>query len=111
MGAVVIDQKALYRAVGKAIADLRNNRQPKVSQAELARMLEVKRTTLSAIESGKQKAPLHLLYRISNELSVPLAELLPAVKDFVLQAERDAKRVPAKTQSVISRLKEGAREG
>lgn len=104
----MIDQTRLYKALGKAISDLRNNRQPKVSQAELAALLGVQRTTVSAIESGKQKTPIHLLYQISAELSVPLSELLPPLEQFLLHTTGDQQRVPEKTLSVIERLKEKA---
>ena len=99
----VIDQKRLYRAIGETIVKWRNSRTPKLTQEELANILEVERTTLSAIEGGKQKAPLHLLYRISVQFSIPLTKLLPPTEEF-LSRHLELESVPEKTRSVITRL-------
>lgn len=101
----MIDKKRLHEAIGSAIEKWRNGQNPKLTQRELATVLQVKRTTLSAIESGKQKVPLHLLYRISAEFAVPVSQFLPPPQDFLLNRTK-LEDVPEKTRLAIARLRE-----
>lgn len=67
---------------GANIRRARERRQMK--QEELARMVGVKRETLSRIERGKQYPSIPLMERIAKTLGVPVVELLkPNVDDMV----------------------------
>lgn len=48
-----------------------------MSQAELADAIGQLRASVSNIEAGRQKAPLHVLYLISQALGTELKEILP----------------------------------
>lgn len=66
---------ALYRDIGARVhrARLKSG----LSQEKLGKKVGLLRTSISNIETGKQRVPLHQLYRIAAELAVPVHELLP----------------------------------
>jgi transcriptional regulator with XRE-family HTH domain len=103
-----VDERKLYQIVGQRIRDLRLQRTPKLTQARLASLLEVERTSVTNIESGTQRPPLALLYRLSLELDAPLHEMLPSTEDVrILRPPSDRLAdvpLPPKTASVINRL-------
>ena len=103
-----VDERKLYQLVGQRIRDLRNQRTPKLTQARLASLLEVERTSVTNIENGTQRPPLAFLYRLSLELNAPLAEILPTTDEVSIRhlSGKLAPRgvLPPKTASVISRL-------
>ena len=59
-----IKEKARYRRAAMEVRRLR--RKSKLSQAQLARKMHVKREFLSRIESGRQNITLETLYRIAE---------------------------------------------
>jgi len=76
----MIDESRLYRRLGARIRDLRTEGLSggKLTQAELARAVGLERTSITNIERGIQKVPLHVLYRICEVLETPISEVLPA---------------------------------
>ena len=76
----MVDEKRLYTALGVRLKRLREaDRGPhgKLTQGALAQEVGLGRTSITNIEHGNQKVPLHVLYRICEVLHVPIAELLP----------------------------------
>lgn len=71
-----VDETTLYRVVGERLKRLRQ--QTGITQAELADSVGVLRTSITNIESGRQKPPLHLLYGVCATLNVEFASILPA---------------------------------
>lgn len=79
----MIDEKRLYRALGERLKALREQqREGKVTQASLARDVGLERTSITNIERGNQKVPLHVLYRICEVLQVPVNDVLPTLSDI-----------------------------
>jgi len=66
---------AFYRQLGANIRKCR--KRSKLSQAGLAKRIGLARTSLTNIENGRQRPPLHTLYDIVENLQLDLAELLP----------------------------------
>jgi transcriptional regulator with XRE-family HTH domain len=65
-----------YKLIGEKI---RISRQALgLSQAELAKRVELRRTSITNIESGQQKIQLYTLYLISDFLNMPINSLLPS---------------------------------
>jgi transcriptional regulator with XRE-family HTH domain len=64
-----------YQVIGERIALRR--KALGIKQEELAHRVELTRTSLSNIEMGRQRTPVHTLYRIAEELSTTIRELLP----------------------------------
>jgi DNA-binding XRE family transcriptional regulator len=76
----MIDEARLYSMVRERIFDLRKNHpDKKTTQENLARAIGIKRSTLTNIELGNQRPPLHVIYRICKYFDIRLDELLPAL--------------------------------
>ena len=90
-----MNSEELYITVGQRIRMLREERH--LTQEELATLVALARTSITNIESGRQKLLLHTLYDIAIALAVEPTHLLPKVPDTPQQelpadlpdAERD----------------------
>src|SRR5436305_12053413 len=80
----------LYKQVGQRIREARERSHPKLSQDRLAKRLKLSRASIVNIEAGRQHAPLHLLWQISEVLGTDLAVLLPR-HDQLLSATKPLK--------------------
>jgi transcriptional regulator with XRE-family HTH domain len=69
------DRDALYTTIGQRIREWRAARG--LTQAELAALLSMARTSLTNIENGRQKLLVHTLLDIAAVLDVDAASLLP----------------------------------
>ena len=109
-----IDVDRLYQQIGKAIHDLRRAKKPRLTQAGLAELLGVTRTSITNIEKGTQRIPLHLLYTLCTKLSVQISDVIPVVEDVVDQLPENTSRMPdqsskmpPKTAAIIRNLSMG----
>ena len=76
----MIDEKLLYIRLGERIRELRERQDGasgRMTQATLALRVGLERTSITNIERGGQKVPLHVLFRICEVLRVPVADVLP----------------------------------
>ena len=76
------DEEAVYRAVGERIRTAREQQAEKLSQAALAKKLEISRASIVNIEAGRQHAPLYLLWKIAQQLDVEVVSLIPSRADL-----------------------------
>lgn len=67
-------RQALYVAIGQRISKIRQERE--LTQAELAAAISLSRTSVTNIESGRQKILVHTLVEIASALRVRVEELL-----------------------------------
>lgn len=108
MPAAEVDEQKLYQLVGRRIRDLRAQRTPKLTQARLASLLQVERTSVTNIENGTQRPPLAFLYRLFLALDVALMDVLPNPEDVRvhrISGELQLRSsIPPKTANVISKL-------
>ncbi|MCW8929638.1 MAG: helix-turn-helix domain-containing protein [Gammaproteobacteria bacterium] len=79
--AVVIDEARLKKIIGTRIKDLRTKFGKK--QLELASAVDLKRTSITNIEAGKQMVTLPVLYRICFELEASINDVLPTFDDLL----------------------------
>jgi transcriptional regulator with XRE-family HTH domain len=80
----MVDEKRLYAALGLRLRRLREaegGSLRKLTQAALAKEVGLERTSITNIERGNQKVPLHVLYRICEVLHVPVSDLLPSLTE------------------------------
>ena len=70
-----IDEARLFALIGERIKQRRIDRGK--TQAWLAKRVGVLRTSVTNIETGRQKAPLHVIYALCNALEVDPLEILP----------------------------------
>lgn len=69
-------REALYKLVGKRIADSRER--AKLTQTELAERVGLSRPSIANVEQGRQAIPLHKLCEIATAIGVNAAELIPS---------------------------------
>jgi DNA-binding XRE family transcriptional regulator len=112
-----IDVDRLYQQIGKTIHDLRQAKKPRLTQAGLAELLGVTRTSITNIEKGEQRIPLHLLYTLCAKLSLQISDVIPVVEDVVGQLPDttsrkpdQSTRMPPKTAALIRSLSMGENE-
>jgi DNA-binding XRE family transcriptional regulator len=113
----MLDDAHLYELIGTRLRDVRERKRPRVTQEDLARMVKLERTSISNIESGKQRAPLHILYRICAILGADVTHIFPSFSDVSLADEvTEAKqstvqlgneriKLPEQVANIVRRLK------
>ncbi len=70
------DQQRYYVEVGQRIRAARQARS--ITQFALAEAVSLTRTSITNIEHGRQKFPMHLLPQFAGVLHVPVSALLPS---------------------------------
>lgn len=75
----------LYELIGRRVRERRERFEK--TQDELAKQIHLTRTSVTNIERGRQKVPLHHLLRIANALDADLRDLIPD------RAELDSRRM------------------
>jgi DNA-binding XRE family transcriptional regulator len=70
-----VNEAVLYNLIGERLRQQRI--QVDMTQTQLAEAVGVLRTSIANIEAGRQKPPLHLLYKLCMELGVEVADILP----------------------------------
>lgn len=115
----MIDEARLYELVQQQIQDLRKNRpDKKTTQAKLAKAIGIKRSTLTNIELGNQRPPLHVIYRLCKYFDIGLEDLLPSLSrvdadsvanksetEFKVGADEHVLRQTSKTAQTLMRLR------
>ena len=103
-----VDERELYRYIGQRIRTARTS--TGLTQRQLADRLGVERTSITNVEAGRQRIPVHMLYRFCVALEIEVIELLPSVQ-LLISDETDAcalsaqlENIPPKTAEVIRSL-------
>lgn len=73
----VIEQETMYRMVGQRIRERRVQRG--LTQNQLAELLSLSRTSITNIESGRQKLLVHTLVELAVILEIDISRLLPEI--------------------------------
>lgn len=106
----MIDEKRLYTALGERLRQLRvrDGSMGKLTQGTLASDVGLERTSITNIEQGKQKVPLHVLYRICEALAVDIADVLPILQDVQPEHCVHERRVNAEEEILVTLLSGGS---
>lgn len=86
----MIDEKKVYKGLAANIVKLRDRHpktEQKITQKVLAESIGIKRATLTNIELGNQRAPVHVVYRICSFFDIALDDLLPNISDIKTQVK------------------------
>ena len=75
--------KHVYPAIGERIREARKKKY--MTQARLAELVSMTRTSITNIEKGRQKLLVHTLYNLANALGVHPEDLLPAERKHHLE--------------------------
>jgi transcriptional regulator with XRE-family HTH domain len=107
----MIDEKRLYVALGERIRRAREGHPTgRMTQAELADAVQLERTSITNIEKGNQKIPVHMLYRLCDVLRIPVAETLPAVAEVTREVEATQLNFAGQTYRTTPRVAEALAE-
>ena len=68
------EERTIYQAIGRRIRAERESLG--FTQDDLAREVEMLRTSITNIEAGRQRLPIYVLYRIARALGVSVEYLL-----------------------------------
>jgi len=79
------DEDEIYRYIGKELATARKYKR-NITQDDMAKLLNLTRTSISNIERGRQKASLGLIYLYCSIVGKKITEVLPSLDD-VLERE------------------------
>ena len=74
-------ESELYEALGRLVRQHRERLG--MSQETLAQAIELSRASVANIETGRQRIPLHHIYRLARALKVEAGALLPRAKRHV----------------------------
>src|SRR5262245_21884312 len=77
----------LYVHIGKQVRDRRTKKG--ITQERLAELTSLTRTSITNIEKGRQKLPMHTLYVLANALGAEATELLPNLKTTGVTLEKN----------------------
>lgn len=84
-----VDEDALYRAFGKAIANRR--RQIGLTQAQLAEAVGLSRGSIAHIERGSQKVFLHQILALTDALQLESSHMLVPTRAIMTSGETSAR--------------------
>ena len=74
-----INDATLYEKLG---ANLKLAREALgITQGRLARQVGIARTSITNIEAGQQKLPIHLLFQLCDVLQIEVVNVLPSLKE------------------------------
>jgi len=113
----MINSELLYKGIGARVRGVREAQTPRLSQEQLARILDLKRTSITNIERGNQKLTLDTIYAFCERFGMQIHEILPPVDEVIVDEERSivvggkAHEVGIKTASLVARLRPTARAG
>lgn len=81
-----VDEELLYLHVAVQLKKRREERG--LTQQQLGDMVGLKRTSISNIEGGEQKPPLHVLYTICMALGLEPVDILPSIARATTDPDR-----------------------
>jgi transcriptional regulator with XRE-family HTH domain len=103
-----VNETELYRTIGERLRARRE--ELGLKQSALAAEAGLRRTSITNIEAGRQKAPLHVLYALCLALDLEIGCLLPSNDEVLEQSTvtvelgREKKRIPPEAARVLETL-------
>lgn len=102
-----VNDNAIYLLIGARIRMRR--RELGITQAKLADTTGELRTSISNIESGRQKAPLDVMFHICEALEIEPKDVIPSLAEVSL--DEMIRHAPPKTAALVRELMQGAEPG
>lgn len=105
---MLIGEDDLYRLIGERLRERRE--ELGLKQSDVAAEVGLRRTSVTNIEAGRQKPPLHVLYGVCIVLDIEPAQLLPSNAEVLAQTVvavevgNETKRVPPQAAQVLNKL-------
>lgn len=111
----MVNEDRIYGVIRKNIKSFREKHpktEEKVTQLQLADAIGIERSTLTNIELGNQRPPVHVLYRLCDYFGITLDELMPKLAEVLdlpqtarIDVGPDRYELPSKTHAAIDRLR------
>lgn len=111
----MVNYDRIYETIRKNIKSLREKHprtEEKITQLQLAEAIGIERSTLTNIELGNQRPPVHVLYRLCDYFGVTLNEIMPGLEEVRnaphttrIGVGPDQYELPSKTHAAIDRLR------
>ncbi len=92
----------VYRQFGQRLREART--QQRLSQAYVAAYVGLSRTSITNIERGRQRIPLHLLYLLAEAVRTDPASLLPAAAAEDKVPSRDLEGLEEPLKEWVTRI-------
>lgn len=89
-----MENQNLYKYIGSRIKKIRKNK--KVDQVYLSNKINLSRSSISNIETGKHQPSILIIYKIAHALDVKITDLLPSVESY-----KSSKYIEDKYQTAI----------
>jgi transcriptional regulator with XRE-family HTH domain len=86
-----MDINFIYKEFGRRLRDARTAAE--LTQQALAEQVGLNRSSITNIEKGRQRFPLHLLFSLASAVGVPPAALLPERKNIPESGYIDKKQL------------------
>ena len=77
-----MDENALYELIGRKIRERRIAKESSLSQDKLAELLNMSRASIVNIEAGRQRPPVHILWKIAEIFKVELSDVIPTEAEY-----------------------------
>ena len=77
-----MDETALYELIGRKIREKRIAKEIGLSQDKLAEQLSMSRASIVNIEAGRQRPPIHILWRIAEILKTEISDMMPTETEY-----------------------------
>ncbi|MDP9475224.1 MAG: helix-turn-helix domain-containing protein [Actinomycetota bacterium] len=110
-----VNEELLYRAVGERVR--RRREEVQMTQSRLGAEAGVLRTSVTNIEAGRQRPPLHLLFKICAALGVETSTMMPANVDVTqpeavpVEVDGEVKLMPPRAAEALERLRRFEQRG
>lgn len=96
----------LYKILGARIKKVRQDKS--MSQDDLSEKINISRTSIVNIEQGRQKPPLHVIYKLADVLDIEPHDLLPTLTE--LKDQPSSSKLDATTLDMVDKKTEGNTE-
>ena len=104
-----VNEELLYRAIGESIR--RRREEMHMTQSRLGAEAGVLRTSVTNIEAGRQRPPLHLLFKICAALGVETSTIVPSNAEVTrpnavpVEVDGEVRLMPPKAAEALERLR------
>lgn len=111
-----VNEERLYQLVGGTVKQRRT--ELGMTQSRLATEVGVTRTSVTNVETGRQKLPLHVLFKVCAVLGIETRDVIPENGEIVrseavpVEVDGEVRFMPPKAAEALRRLRDaGLKEG
>lgn len=103
----MINEAELYKQIGARLKAIRTGSSARqLTQERLAVIVGLERTSITNIEAGKQRVPLHIIYLLCSALGVEITEVLPSCEEVTVRIPDETIKIGAQAFSLSPQIAE-----